>query len=281
VSFSLHKDRGQAPAANRGEEASPPSYLLRVYPPWGYVVIAQIRGVPPKVVWTLLAEPSLTEMSWLRTCHARPRTSGEFGNRPCKHFAGVVMRRRFQLLGPNAGGGVERGLSGCWSCDLVVVRRVAGTEVSGRTQTIAGCWTDLTSSLIGRTRSLQPKRPARSLPTRGFVDCCGGCTGIPFHLTYTDVPVGAWFMARFLDLLLALAAQRRLTSRAALQAASSRAAYAAFMLQVSVLLSLEIATRPFPWPPLVKRCWWGRLRSPPPLVWGGCWVKRTPLGKII
>jgi hypothetical protein len=133
---------------------------------------------------------------------------------------------------------------------------VAVSEVSGRTQTIAGRWTDLTSSLIGRTRSLQPKRPARSLPTRGFVDCCGGCTGIPFHLTYTDVPVGAWFMARFLDLLLALAAQRRLTSRAAVQAASSRAAYAAFMLQVSVLLSLEIATRPFPWPPLVKRCWW-------------------------
>jgi hypothetical protein len=63
VSFFLHKDRGQVPVANRGEEASPPSYLLRVYPPLGYVVIAQVRGVPPKVAWTLLAEPSLTEMS--------------------------------------------------------------------------------------------------------------------------------------------------------------------------------------------------------------------------
>ena len=47
-------------------------------------------------------------------------------------------------------------------------------------------------------------------------------------------------------------AQRRLTSRAPLLAGSARAAYAAFMLQVPVLLSLEIAARPFPWPPLVK-----------------------------
>jgi transposase len=38
-----------------------------------------------------------------------------------KHFAGIVMRRRFQRLGPNAGGGAERGLGGCWSGDLVVV----------------------------------------------------------------------------------------------------------------------------------------------------------------
>lgn len=91
-----------------------------------------------------------------------------------------------------------------------------------------------------------------------------GCTGILFHLTYIDVPVGAWFMARFLDLPLALAAQRRLTSRAAVLAASARAAYAVFMLQVSVLLSLEIATRPFPWPRWSKRCWWGRLRLPTP-----------------
>jgi hypothetical protein len=38
-----------------------------------------------------------------------------------------VMRRRFQRLGPNAGGGAERGLGGCWSGDLVVVCRAAGT----------------------------------------------------------------------------------------------------------------------------------------------------------
>jgi hypothetical protein len=70
--------------------------------------------------------------------------------------------------------------------------------------------------------------------------------------------------------LLALA-QRRLTSRAPVLAGSAPAAYAAFMLQVPVLLSLEIAARPFPWPPLVKAVLVGRLRSPPPLVWGGCW----------
>ena len=29
----------------------------------------------------------------------------------------------------------------------------------------------------------------------GFVDCCGGFTGILFRATYTEVPVGAWFMA--------------------------------------------------------------------------------------
>ena len=51
--------------------------------------------------------------------------------------------------------------------------------------------------------------------------------------------------------ILALA-QRRLTSRAPVMAASARAAYAAFMLQVPVLLRLEIAARPIPWPPRVK-----------------------------
>jgi hypothetical protein len=61
------------------------------------------------------------------------------------------------------------------------------------------------------------------------------------------------------DLLLALAAQCRLPSRVAVLAASAGATYAAFMLQVPVLLSLEIATRPFPWPPVVKAVLVGTL----------------------
>ena len=43
--------------------------------------------------------------------------------------------RGSQRLGPNAGGGAERGLGGCWSSDVVVVRLVAGTA-SG----VAGSW---------------------------------------------------------------------------------------------------------------------------------------------
>ena len=54
------KDRVQVPVANREEEASPPSYPLRVYP-LGYVVIPQ-GGIPESCL-DLLSEPSLTEMS--------------------------------------------------------------------------------------------------------------------------------------------------------------------------------------------------------------------------
>jgi hypothetical protein len=34
----------------------------------------------------------------------------------------------FQRLGPNVGGGAEASLGGCWSCDVVVVRLVVGTD---------------------------------------------------------------------------------------------------------------------------------------------------------
>lgn len=80
--------------------------------------------------------------------------------------------------------------------------------------------------------------------------------------------------------LLALA-QRRLTSRAPVLAASARAAYAAFMLQVPVLLSLEIAARPIPWPPKVKAVLVGTLAVAASFGLGWLLVKRTRLGKII
>jgi Acyltransferase family len=76
-------------------------------------------------------------------------------------------------------------------------------------------------------------------------------------------------------------AQRRLTSRAPVLAGSARASYAAFMLQVPVLLSLEIAARPFPWPPLVKAVLVGMLAVAASFCLGWLLVKRTRLGKII
>jgi hypothetical protein len=59
------------------------------------------------------------------------------GDRPPKHISGVVVGReaRFQRVGPTAGGGAERGLGGCWSCDVVVVRLVDGTALG-----VGGSW---------------------------------------------------------------------------------------------------------------------------------------------
>lgn len=64
-------------------------------------------------------------------------------------------------------------------------------------------------------------------------------------------------------------------------AGSARAAYAAFMLQVPVLLGLEIAARPFPWPPLVKAVLVGTLAVAASFGLGWMLVRRTRLGKII
>jgi len=61
VSFLLHKDRRQVPVVNGEEEASPPSYPLRVYP-LGVRRVYQVRDIPRKLS-DFLAEPSLTEMS--------------------------------------------------------------------------------------------------------------------------------------------------------------------------------------------------------------------------
>lgn len=80
--------------------------------------------------------------------------------------------------------------------------------------------------------------------------------------------------------LLALA-QHRWTSQAPVLAASARAAYAAFMLQVPVLLSLEIAGRSFDAPPLVKAVLVATLAVAASFGLGWLLVRRTPLGKII
>jgi hypothetical protein len=80
--------------------------------------------------------------------------------------------------------------------------------------------------------------------------------------------------------LLALA-QHRWTSQAPVLAGSARAAYAAFMLQVPVLLSLEIAGRSFDVPPLVKAVLVGTLAVAASFGLGWLLVRRTPLGKII
>jgi hypothetical protein len=76
-------------------------------------------------------------------------------------------------------------------------------------------------------------------------------------------------------------AQRLLTSRAAVLAGSARAAYAAFILQAPVLLSLEIAARQFFWPPLAKGVVVGTLAVAVSSSVGWLLVTRTPLGKII
>jgi peptidoglycan/LPS O-acetylase OafA/YrhL len=80
--------------------------------------------------------------------------------------------------------------------------------------------------------------------------------------------------------LLALA-QRGLASRAPVLAASARAAYAAFILQAPVLLSLEIAVRSLPWPALAKGLLVGILAVAGSFALGWLLVRRTRLGKII
>ena len=64
-------------------------------------------------------------------------------------------------------------------------------------------------------------------------------------------------------------------------AGSARAAYAAFMLQVPVLLSLEIAGRSFDVPPLLKAVLVATLAVAASFGLGWLLVRRTPLGKII
>jgi hypothetical protein len=46
-----------------------------------------------------------------------------------------ASRGELQRLGRNAGGGAERGLGGCRSCGVVVVRLVVGTALG-----VAGSW---------------------------------------------------------------------------------------------------------------------------------------------
>jgi hypothetical protein len=104
--------------------------------PWGYVELASQRH-PPEVFWTAL--PS--RLSPKGRSPGTGQNAGQYleqaghdqqkgsATGSAKHFAGVVMRRRFSGFGPNAVGRRRAGLSGGWSCDLVVVRRVAGTAM--------------------------------------------------------------------------------------------------------------------------------------------------------
>jgi hypothetical protein len=76
-------------------------------------------------------------------------------------------------------------------------------------------------------------------------------------------------------------AQRRLTSSAPILAASARGAYAAFILQVPVLIGLEIAARPVPLPGFAKGVLVGALAVVGSLFLGWLLAGRTKLGKIL
>ena len=76
-------------------------------------------------------------------------------------------------------------------------------------------------------------------------------------------------------------AQRRLTVKPPILAAADRGAYAAFMLQVPVLLSLEIAARPLPLPAFAKAVLVGSLAVAASFGLGWVVVERTRLGRVL
>jgi hypothetical protein len=76
-------------------------------------------------------------------------------------------------------------------------------------------------------------------------------------------------------------AQRHLTSQRALSRAAARSAYCAFMLQVPVLLTLEIAARPLPIPITLKAIVVGTLAVVGSFAFGWLLVTRTPLRRIL
>jgi hypothetical protein len=67
-------------------------------------------------------------------CHLLMVASGTFEQRRnlTLKISDVFICREvvFQRLGPNVGGGAERGLAGCSFGDLLVVRLVAGTALA-------------------------------------------------------------------------------------------------------------------------------------------------------
>jgi hypothetical protein len=76
-------------------------------------------------------------------------------------------------------------------------------------------------------------------------------------------------------------AQRRLTSDAPILVASARGAFAAYILQVPVLIGLEIAARPLPLPGFAKGVLVGVLAVAGSFWLGWLLVRRTKLGKIL
>ena len=122
---------------------------------------------------------------------------------------------------------------------------------------------------------------------------------IAFGIGVTNLPrdgapfLGGWhWQALILDVveatlvvagsiwLLAIA-QRRLTSRAAVWDRSARAAYAAYMLQVPVLIGLEIAVRPLPLSAAAKMFPVAALAVVACFALGWLFVDRTRLGRIL
>jgi hypothetical protein len=101
---------------------------------------------------------------------------GRFGNTPYRGTSSCCDLSRFQRLGPNAGGGAERGLGACRSCEVVVVRLVAvaaprlagswfgvcGSRSRMRHQSAAAGWSSGRgpAAAANRTRSVASK-PAR------------------------------------------------------------------------------------------------------------------------
>jgi peptidoglycan/LPS O-acetylase OafA/YrhL len=76
-------------------------------------------------------------------------------------------------------------------------------------------------------------------------------------------------------------AQQRLTFDGRLASACQRAAYAAFLLQAPVLLSLEIALRPAPLPALAKTLLVASLGVAASFSWGWLLVAKTPLRRLL
>jgi hypothetical protein len=83
------------------------------------------------------------------------------------------------------------------------------------------------------------------------------------------------------SLLLVAVAQRSLTSTSRLSAGTARGAYAAYILQVPVLLTLAIAARPLPLPATAKALLVGGLAVVASFGLGWLLAARTKLGRIL
>ena len=83
------------------------------------------------------------------------------------------------------------------------------------------------------------------------------------------------------SLLLVAVAQRSLTSTSRLSAGTARGAYAAYILQVPVLLTLAIAARPLPLPATAKALLVGGLAVVASFGLGWLLTTRTKLGRIL
>ena len=83
------------------------------------------------------------------------------------------------------------------------------------------------------------------------------------------------------SILLVAVAQRSLTSTSPLSAATARGAYAAYILQVPMLLTLAIAARPLPLPATAKALLVGGLAVAASFGLGWLLAARTRLGRIL